>query len=434
MVREAFRLSGLDRQRFGTPHWNPVGALVPPGARIVIKPNWVLHVNQSGGSLDAVITHPAVLRPIIDYALLARPSSLIIGDAPVQGCDLETLWNSIGINTLREFYDSNGAAINWADFRRTIRKGEWVAETLRNQRETEDYVLVDLEDSSLLEEVSTDDGRFRVTMYDARELARSHARGIHRYLVARDILESDLIINVPKLKTHKKAGITGALKNLIGINGNKEFLPHHRKGSAAQGGDCYPEQSVLKATAEDCLDYANRSSGIHEASLRAAARACLAVARLTGHASQVEGGWSGNDTIWRTCLDLNRIVQYGRLDGTLTSKPSRAVLNVTDAFIAGDGQGPLQPDSVAAGWITMATSPAAADYVHAGLMGFDWRRIPIVREAFAEFSHPIAGCSADDVVVVTHGGTSLRSLTESRRVPFRAPKGWESIRQSGDRR
>ena len=30
-----------------------------------------------------------------------------------------------------------------------------------------------------------------------------------------------LVVNVPKLKVHKKAGITCCLKNLIGINGNK---------------------------------------------------------------------------------------------------------------------------------------------------------------------------------------------------------------------
>ena len=30
-VREALRLLGLDRERFGTPEWNPLGELVRPG-------------------------------------------------------------------------------------------------------------------------------------------------------------------------------------------------------------------------------------------------------------------------------------------------------------------------------------------------------------------------------------------------------------------
>ena len=65
-------------------------------------------------------------------------------------------------------------------------------------------------------------------------------------LVPLAVLEADVIVNLPKLKTHKKAGVTCALKNLIGINGNKEYLPHHRIGGHNLGGDCYPGGSDLK--------------------------------------------------------------------------------------------------------------------------------------------------------------------------------------------
>ena len=74
-------------------------------------------------------------------------------------------------------------------------------------------------------------------------MRRTHAPGRHQYLVAREVIEADVIVNLPKLKTHKKAGVTCALKNLIGINGNKEYLPHHRVGGAERGGDCYPAAS-----------------------------------------------------------------------------------------------------------------------------------------------------------------------------------------------
>jgi uncharacterized protein (DUF362 family) len=59
-------------------------------------------------------------------------------------------------------------------------------------------------------------------------MAKTHHPGVHQYLVAKEVIEADIIINLPKLKTHRKAGVTCALKNLIGINGNKEYLPHHR--------------------------------------------------------------------------------------------------------------------------------------------------------------------------------------------------------------
>jgi hypothetical protein len=35
-------------------------------------------------------------------------------------------------------------------------------------------------------------------------------------LIAKDVLEADIIINLPKLKMHKKAGVTNALKNFVG--------------------------------------------------------------------------------------------------------------------------------------------------------------------------------------------------------------------------
>ena len=46
-VRGALRAMGLDAERFGTADWNPIGALVEPGRRIVIKPNLIRHWNPA---------------------------------------------------------------------------------------------------------------------------------------------------------------------------------------------------------------------------------------------------------------------------------------------------------------------------------------------------------------------------------------------------
>lgn len=74
-------------------------------------------------------------------------------------------------------------------------------------------------------------------------MARAHHVGVHQYLLAKAVLEADVVINLPKLKTHKKAGVTCALKNLIGIHGNKEYSPHHRVG------DPRPEGTIIPTTA-----------------------------------------------------------------------------------------------------------------------------------------------------------------------------------------
>ena len=86
-VRSLLRSWGLDKARFGSPDWNPISDLVAKHARVLLKPNWVLHYNQSGSSLDCLITHPSVIEAVAQYVALNQPSQITIGDAPIQGCD-----------------------------------------------------------------------------------------------------------------------------------------------------------------------------------------------------------------------------------------------------------------------------------------------------------------------------------------------------------
>ncbi|SFB14008.1 DUF362 domain-containing protein [Selenomonas ruminantium] len=54
---------------------------------------------------------------------------------------------------------------------------------------------------------------------------RHQAPGIHNYNVSEVVLEADVVISLPKPKTHRFGGVTAALKNMVGINANKECLP-----------------------------------------------------------------------------------------------------------------------------------------------------------------------------------------------------------------
>ena len=73
--------------------------------------------------------------------------------------------------------------------------------------------------------------------YDMAETNARHNGDRHEYLLCRTPMDADVFINLPKLKTHKKVGVTCALKNLVGINANKNWLPHHTEGTPDQGGD-----------------------------------------------------------------------------------------------------------------------------------------------------------------------------------------------------
>lgn len=416
MVRGVLRDLGLDAAHFDTPQWNPLGDLVKTGGRIVVKPNWVLHVNQGTGGMDCMITHPSVLRAVLEYVFLTRPMQVVLGDAPIQGCDIEKLMDYGGLRSVVAEFKSRGLPLYIRDFRRTIARRKdgmyLVSEDLRPESE---YVLVDLGSDSLLEPISDDWKKFRVTVYDPRLMWKHHRPGIHRYLLARDILEADLVVNMPKLKVHKKAGITCCLKNLIGINGNKEYLPHHRKGAANAGvGDNYAHRHWQTDLAENLLDIANCLRGFPRL-YRFCEKVVWHLMYRTSKKDttvQLEGSWHGNDTIWRTCLDLNRALLYAGVDGQMQDRPQREEISIVDAIIAGQGEGPLAPDPLETGAIFAARNPAIGDVLAARLLGFDAGRIALLRNAGTAMRWRICAVSAAVPEFIP---------------PFpaaRAPKGW----------
>jgi uncharacterized protein (DUF362 family) len=413
--------------------WNagsdsPFGNVIPNGARVLIKPNWVIHRNQGSGGFEPLVTHGVLVRAITEAVLGSGASSVLVGDAPLQTCEFETLLQLSGLPQWAAALRAREPRFRGLhDFRRTV---STVAGGVRRSKEEQQpldrFVLFDLGKESLLEPV-TRPGAFRVTQYDPSLLERTHAPGRHQYLVSREVMEADIIINLPKLKTHKKAGITCALKNLVGINGNKEFLPHHRVGGASNGGDCYPGSSHTKRLLEWTLDRLNQTiSGPAAASLNRAAETLNALARRQGDELGVEGSWSGNDTIWRTCLDLNRILVYGTSLGMLADTPQRATLQIVDSVVCGQGDGPLSPDPLQLGLLLGSFNAAAVDHVGTILLGYHPSAIPICREAFSSFRWPLA-LFAPEAVSLTGAlgeGSAHQVANEARPATVAHPVGW----------
>jgi uncharacterized protein (DUF362 family) len=411
---------------------NLLGGLINPGESVVLKPNWVFHKNRSGHGMNCLVTHASVLEAVLDLVLQVKPGKVVVGDAPVQGCDLQRLLGSEGYSVLKQRYAQTSTQVEWRDFRRTVlANSRGVLARQTGLRPLEDYVLFDLGVESLLEPLVRDADRFRVTMYDPNLMRQTHAPGRHQYLIAREVIEADVVINLPKLKTHKKTCITGALKNLVGINGNKDYLPHHRLGGSRTGGDCYAGGNPFKLAAEHILDASNRREGLAACLLQQAVRGAYGLARLTGSDNNMEGSWHGNDTIWRTCLDLNRIILYGRPDGTMADQPQRRVLTITDAIVCGEGEGPLAPTPNPLGMLTFATNPVAADYVHAHLMGFDWQTIPLIREAFGSFKYPLCDFRPEAIEVKFEDKRFFQPWPLWNERPFAPPSGWKGYCEMG---
>lgn len=415
--------------------WNaggkgPFGALIEPGARVLIKPNWVLHHNQGDGGMDPMITHHSIIKAVVEAVLQADAGEVVVGDAPIQTCDFPKLLETgdlVPWSDALKKTDSRFKGLK--DFRRTTSKyvnGVRVAD--ENLLSEDEFVLFDLGADSLLEPITDAKDDFRVTCYDPRLMAKTHARGRHRYLVARDVIAADVVINLPKLKTHKKAGITCALKNLIGINGNKEYLPHHRIGGANLGGDCYPGDSRIKRMLEYAADQQNTtdSAGVEKAWSVVSAQ-LNRMLHLTGDQLGIEGSWIGNDTIWRTGLDLNRILLYGQLDSRMAGAPQRRVVHLVDAIVAGQGDGPLSPQPLPLGLLFAGDNAACVDWFGAQLLGYDPQLVPIVREAFADFKWPIATARPDEITIAGDWGKGKLSevvADETRAVIH--PIGWRN--------
>ena len=220
-------------------------------------------------------------------------------------------------------------------------------------------------------------------------------------------IDADVVVNVPKLKTHKKAGITGALKNLVGINGHKAFLPHHRKGGSLDGGDAYAGRSAWKSPRRG---HARRRQPTRRRSREGAALPIGGGARARRRrrprpraASRARG------TATTPCGGCRSISSGCSATAAPTARwPTRRVatiLSVTDAVIAGQGEGPLAPISLPAG-PGHARRPAPRP--PNGSTPSSWasirERVPIVAHAFDRFRFPLAPCMPDRVVACL-GGT-----------------------------
>lgn len=400
--------------------------IVRPGAHILLKPNWVLHCNKSGRGMDCMVTHPAFITATIREVLRAQPGSIIIADAPIQDCQFYKLVDHAMIAAWQNL--SSHCPITVRDLRKTTRTADtWDVSVQRDCKPATDYCLFDLGCTSMLEPVSSVPGQFRNTNYDPRLLTKTHHQGTHQYLLWNGAFTADVIINLPKLKTHRKAGMTGALKNLVGLNGDKDYLPHHRIGGSADGGDCYVGRKPLKRLAEYFLDRANQRIGMPGYLWwQKAALATLALCRVRYKERTIEGEWYGNDTTWRMVLDLNQIVLYGLVTGQLAERPVRRIFSLTDAIVAGDAFGPLAPEPLALGAVTFATSSAFADLAHTALMQFDWQKIALIREAFAARPGALVAQRAADLTVGCDGQVWTWEETARRfGRPFRPPRGWQ---------
>ena len=437
-VRESLWLAGLDRDNFGTPNWNPLSEFIRPGQFVLLKPNLVkeIHPRDPNGWIYT-ITHGSVIRSVADFVwkALKGQGRVMVADAPQTDSSFTTMVRLLGLDQLADFYADHDLHMELVDFR----KEEWnnVDEVIVDRRpldgDPNGYVAFNLAQNSEFAE-HHGEGRYYGADYDEGEVNRHHSGGRHEYLVAGSAVQCDVFINLPKLKTHKKAGVTVNLKNLVGVNGDKNWLPHHTVGAPENGGDQFPtvtsKRNIEHLAAKSLRRLALALPGPGTWLLR---RARAAGKHVFGDTDQVirSGNWYGNDTTWRMCLDLNKAVFYGNQDGTLRSAESKnrkTYLSFVDGVIGGQGDGPMNPDPLESRAILFGTDAAAVDACAALLLGFDLDQIPIIRNAFHCRGFPITDCCLNAVHCVSNhapwSGALPQVASSTELLNARAHFGW----------
>ncbi len=254
-IRTLFRNMGLDAPNYGSALWNPLRQLVKPSGKAVLKPNLVRHNNghRSEGSrwTDCLLTHGSVIRAVFDYVAKAMEGAgcILIADAPVQGCEWDEVIRITGLDDIVDYARSAwpNVDVELVDLRlrrSIVKKGQHIGSVMEEDSEHL-YEEVDLGNDSLLVPIMKGGYEFGVSLYPRHRMKAAHTPSVNKYLFPKALLAADLIVNLPKMKTHKKAGMTGALKNLVGINGHKDYLPHFRFGGPSHGGDEYPDNGCL---------------------------------------------------------------------------------------------------------------------------------------------------------------------------------------------
>jgi uncharacterized protein (DUF362 family) len=411
---------------------------VRPGDLVVIKPNWIAHSHKYNETeWQSVVTHPALITGVLRKVLkcLKGRGKVVLTDGPQTQASWLKIMSRMTPNHWVEMGQNEGVEVQIID----LREDEWIAEddvnVLRRKLPGDPLGSTECDLSCNSEFINDQPSRrgYYGADYDTHDTNSAHSNGHHKYRVSRTAVTSDVFINLPKLKTHKKAGITCSLKNLVGINTYKNWLPHHKEGTPDEGGDQFPV-STFKSKAETMLLEKFKSLLVQFPRM---GKSLIPVKKLgkrffgeTQHTIR-NGSWYGNHTIWRMILDLNKILLYADADGKFRQPSPNATkryISIVDGIVAGEGNGPEAPDPVKAGILIAGSNPVAVDCVCAKLMGFDWTKIPAIANSFLVQLLPICNFRYDDIKIISSDprfNKALEQISLNDTFRFRPHFGWK---------
>ena len=437
MVRNAFALMGYDKENYNNEAWNPLGEFIKPGDYVLLKPNLVMHMNRGGEGTDCLYTQPSIVAAVVDYVVIALKGTgrIVVGDAPMQECKFDELIRESGYDRLEEYYKTHlpaGISFELADFREVtseVKHGMHFYSLNEGKG-----LVVDLKEESEFDGLEDCEyANMRITNYDPTIMSKHHNKDANEYCVNKYVLNADVVINLPKPKTHRKAGVTIAMKNLVGISARKEYLPHHTSGSLVEGGDEYKEVSRLKSTKSYLLDkmnYYSQGKNNHVIAFfyRLLNKIVSILIRYCSKDVYYEGSWYGNDTISKTIVDLNKIFFFADKNGEIRDTPQRKYLIVADMIISGEKEGPVMPSPKDVGIIAVGENPVCFDECIAKLMGAKLDMISTLKHARCPKGTLRFVQDDEEAVIVSNAsvwdGKTINTLTADELLYFKPTSGW----------
>jgi uncharacterized protein (DUF362 family) len=454
LVREALYGLGMDCDNFGTPNWNPLGEIVRPVDKVILKPNLVFGLHEDGNQgVDAMVTHASILRPVIDYVIKASKGTarITICDAPLQSASWEKIINENHYKDLVDYFRSKGINIELLDLRSVqsyCNKYGGIEKTVELSGDPDGNCIVDLRDESCFVPISNHSARLEITGYPSGTVVQHHNARKNEYLISRTVLEGDVFINLPKMKTHRKAGVTLSLKNVIGIVADKSWIAHHRRGSIKKGGDEFDSQPLSFRSKYRIFHYAREhrfgvflltyfyspikalvSNVISTFAHKPGNMNLILGTSSNGDRNRIvtEGSWYRNDTLWRTILDINRCLFYADSDGKLHPGKQRRYFTLIDGILGMDEEGPLEGKPKNAGCLVAAYNPVACDYVSASIMGVDPDKVPSIHQCFKLDNYKLIDCKPEEIVVGSNYSyyENILRLEWKDSLKFIPPKYWQ---------
>lgn len=398
-IREVFKLLKYDLGNYGTQKWNPLGWLINPRETVFLKPNMIAESHYyKKDEWNYVITNGSIIRAVVDYVYIALggKGKIIIGDSPSTESDFGKMTERLGLCEIQKLYSKQkNFEIEIIDLRDEywIERDRVVVDKINLTGDPRGKVKFNLADKSMFADLDDKNIHYYGAFYDTDETNLHHQKGRHEYKIAKSVIEADVLINLPKLKTHKKCGLTVNLKSLVGINAQKNWLPHYIFGSPESGGDQFERENTKQKLENVIVGKAKKALLEKNPAAQVIARKTKKLAyKVFGHTEKVvrSGNWHGNNTVWRMSLDLNRILFYGKPSGDFSAAgKKKRFFSIVDGIIAMEGNGPVAGDAKPLGIIIAGENPAAVDAVCARLMGFDEEKIPLIKKAFEEHEFPL---------------------------------------------